>query len=106
MTGRSKETEQRNELEALQAWQRDRQERDNLIFEQMEARRVLHQEIEQERQAAVQQAQELQQEAASYSQMGQSMEDMRAEFERVQAQIESKPAPAPDLNRPGQELER
>ena len=45
VAGKHAAIKQRNEVETLQAFQRDRTEQDELIFEQLEQRKLLHKQI-------------------------------------------------------------
>lgn len=54
LTGKHTAITRRNEIEALQAFQRDRAEKDDLVFKQQEQRKLLHRQIQQTRRSLVQ----------------------------------------------------
>lgn len=59
LTGKHAVTTRRNEVEVLQAFQRDRDEKDNLVFKQQEQRKLLHRQILQTRRSLVQERADL-----------------------------------------------
>lgn len=66
MTGKSAKTRNYNEQEALLNRQRDRAERERMIFKQLEDRRLLHQEIQRLKQEHTKQIAELHRDIAEY----------------------------------------
>lgn len=70
MTGTHAKTKTQNEQEALEAHQRDRAERERLIFRQLDLRRTLDQQIKQARQEQVEQVGELHRDIANYREFG------------------------------------
>lgn len=69
LTGKHAEIKRQNERETLLAFYRDRQERDDLIFRQIEERQRLHERIREERKRNTQEVQQLHRDIKSYSQM-------------------------------------
>lgn len=66
MTGKHARIRRQNEQEALLNWQRDRAERERLIFKQIEDRRLLHAEIRQMKQEHTRQVAGLHRDIADY----------------------------------------
>ena len=59
VTGKHAEIKRKNEMETLQAFQRDRTEKDDLIFKQQEQRKLLHRQIIDTRRSQVRERTEL-----------------------------------------------
>ena len=59
VTGKHAEIKRKNEMETLQSFQRDRTEKDDLIFKQQEQRKLLHRQIRDTRRAQVRERTEL-----------------------------------------------
>ena len=69
LTGKHTQIRRQNERETLLAMQRDRAEKDALIFRHLEERQVLHNEIRQRREAHAKELQRLHQDIAGYMSM-------------------------------------
>lgn len=69
LTGKHARQRQQNELEALHGQQRDRAEKDRLVFGQLDERKALHQHVRQAKQSHAEQMAELHQDIAAYATM-------------------------------------
>ncbi len=75
---------QQNELETLQAWQRDRSEKDELIFRQLGERELLHEQAKEMKNAQAQQVAELHRDIGGYAEMAaQPPPNLREHFEKA-----------------------
>ncbi|MEO1243792.1 MAG: relaxase [Pseudomonadota bacterium] len=106
LTGRRAKIQRQNELDALNALQRDRQEKDDLVFRQLEERRTLKGELLAERERVAKASAELKEDRLAYKDMDKRVDDMRAEFQRVQSNIEQSAERGPSLNSKDIDLER
>ncbi|MEM8773000.1 MAG: relaxase [Pseudomonadota bacterium] len=88
ITGARAKMQRRNELETLQAYQRDRAQKDDLIFVQMNERRALRAQYIQERQSLFTQREELKSDADFYRQLDPDIEELRAEIVRPEPNAE------------------
>jgi hypothetical protein len=70
LTGKHSKVRKQNEYEAIQSRQRDRAERERLIFRQLDLRRTLDQEIKRTRQEHAERTAELHRDIASYKEFG------------------------------------
>ena len=85
MTGKSAKIRRQNEQEALQNKQRDRAERERMIFKQLEDRRLLHQEIQLLKQEHTKQIAELHRDIAEYHDRSASnAADLTSHFKQLQ----------------------
>lgn len=85
MTGKSAKTRNYNEQEALLNRQRDRAERERMIFKQLEDRRLLHQEIQRLKQEHTKQIAELHRDIAEYHDRSASnAADLKGHFKQAQ----------------------
>lgn len=73
-----------NELETLQSWQRDRTEKEELIFRQLDERQLLHEQSKEMKKAHAQQVAELHHDIGGYSEMAASSPpNLREHFDKV-----------------------
>jgi hypothetical protein len=91
LTGRRKQIEERNELEAWQIKMRQQQERDALIFEQLETRRTLQACIERLEALKSYRLDELEHDKSQY----QAMREQRLEQLETQRQEQNRDRPQP-----------
>lgn len=91
LTGRRKQIEERNELEAWQIEMRQQQERDALIFEQLETRRTLQARIERLEALKSYRLDKLEHDRSQY----QSMREQRLEQLEIQRQEQNRDRPQP-----------
>ncbi|MFY0310865.1 relaxase/mobilization nuclease domain-containing protein [Leisingera sp. D0M16] len=70
LTGRYARVKAQNEQEALQAWQRDRTEKDGLIHRQLDERQSLQRDIRMQRELARQELMQLRADVANYREIG------------------------------------
>ncbi len=104
MTGKHARIRRQNEQEALLNWQRDRAERERLIFKQIEDRRLLHAEIRQMKQEHTQQVAELHRDIADYLERPASHSlDLKRHFGRGHSPVNDNGRERPDR---GMELGR
>jgi hypothetical protein len=81
LTGRYGEIRQQNEFETLKAMQRDRAEKDALIFRHLEERQTLHRQQAQARRDHAEQVERLHQDIAAYMKMaGRESPDLNSHF--------------------------
>jgi len=66
LTGRYSKVKAQNELESLEAWRRDRDEKDALIFRQLKERQVLQRDIKAQRSVAQEELLRLREDVAQY----------------------------------------
>lgn len=66
LTGQYAKVRMQNEQETLKAWQRDRDEKDTLIFKQIEEREALQRDIKRQRSISVQELMQLRKDVANY----------------------------------------
>jgi hypothetical protein len=82
LTGQYAETRRQNEFEALKAVQRDRMEKDTLIFRHLEERQFLHRQRALARQENTKQVEALHQDIASYMKMaGREPPELKSHFQ-------------------------
>jgi hypothetical protein len=96
LTGRRKQIEERNEQEAWQVTLRQQQERDALIFEQLETRRTLQGRIERLEALKSYQLDELEHDRSQY----QAMREQRLEQLEMQRQEQNRDRPQPRQRSP------
>ena len=82
LTGQYAKIKAQNEQETLQAWQRDRAEKDTLVFLQLEERQVLQKDIKKQRSIVREEMNQLRKDVANYE------ESKRFEREREKAEEE------------------
>ena len=82
LTGEYGRIREFNDREALQAFHRDRAEKDALIFSQLDERQELQREIRQQRQITSEEMMRLRSDIAAYQNLGQSEPDREHERER------------------------
>lgn len=84
VTGKHARVRDLNELETVQSWQRDRSDKDELIFSQLTEREQLHGQIKAMRKSHAQQVAELHHDIASYSNMAEKPPpDVREHFKKA-----------------------
>lgn len=106
VTGKHARVRDLNELETLQAWQRDRADKDELIFSQLIEREQLHEQIKAMRKSHAQQVAELHRDIASYSEMAaKPPPDVREHFKKA-ARPEKPRRPQRQSSRDGFEYDR
>ncbi|MCR9135723.1 MAG: relaxase/mobilization nuclease domain-containing protein [Alphaproteobacteria bacterium] len=82
LTGRYAQVKAQNEQETLQAWRRDRAEKDALIFEQLEERQVLQRDVKLQRSIAQQELMQLREDMANYKTLDRDKHQRRRERSR------------------------
>lgn len=82
LTGQYAKIKAQNEQETLQAWQRDRAEKDALIFRQIEERQVLQRDVKKQRAIVREELMQLRKDVANYD------ETKRLELEREKSEEE------------------
>lgn len=92
-----------NELETLQSWQRDRAEKEELIFRQLDERALLHEQSKEMKQAQAQQIAQLHRDIGGYSEMAATPPpNLREHFEKAsksEKQREPKDSRQPSFDR-------
>lgn len=96
LTGRYGEIRRQNELETLKAMQRDRAEKDALIFRHMEEKQFLHRQWVLAKQENMKQVESLNWDVAYMKMAGRELPDLRSPFQ----------ATALERSRPAQTYER
>lgn len=82
LTGRYTEIRRQNEFEALEGMQRDRAEKDALIFRHLEERKLLHRQRALARQENMKQVESLHQDVATYMKMaGRELPELKSHFQ-------------------------
>ncbi|MCT8970782.1 relaxase/mobilization nuclease domain-containing protein [Microbaculum marinisediminis] len=79
LTGRYAKVRAQNEAEALQAWQRDRVEKDTLVFKQIEERQTLQRDGKAQRSVAQHELMQLREDVANYRTLDRDERDRRRE---------------------------
>lgn len=105
VNGTHKKIRKQNERETLEALQRDRGEKEELIFEQLDARKLLHDQSKEMRQAHAQQVAELNRDIGGYTEMSAQPPKLREHFERAK-EPETPRAPAHQIDLGGFVRER
>ena len=82
LTGRYAQVKSQNEAETLQAWQRDRAEKDSLVFKQLEERQSLQRDIKAQRSMAQHELMRLRENVANYRILDRSEREHRRERSR------------------------
>jgi len=100
VNGTHKKIRKQNERETLEALQRDRAEKEELIFEQLDARKLLHDQSKEMRQAHAQQVSELNRDIGGYTEMAAQPPKLREHFEKVKGPERSR-APERQSGRDG-----
>lgn len=77
LTGRYAKVKAQNERETLEAWRRDRSEKDTLIFQQLQERQVLRQDIKAQRSIAQHELLRLREDVARYQSLDREGYDHR-----------------------------
>jgi len=85
LTGQYSRIKAQNEREALMAWQRDRDEKDALIFDQIKEREVLQRDIKRQRTLASDELMQLRKDVANYRNIERPDPERRSEEERRRA---------------------
>ncbi|MEE2944204.1 MAG: relaxase/mobilization nuclease domain-containing protein [Pseudomonadota bacterium] len=92
LTGQYAKIKTQNEQETLQAWQRDRAEKDTLIFRQLEERQVLQRDVKKQRAIVREELLQLRKDVANYDETkGFDRERDGAEEERRRQRLPQKP---------------
>jgi len=92
LTGQYAKIKAQNEQETLQAWQRDRAEKDTLIFRQLEERQVLQRDVKKQRAIVREELMQLRKDVANYEEgKGYESEREKAEEERRRQRSPQKP---------------
>ncbi|MFG6598777.1 MULTISPECIES: relaxase/mobilization nuclease domain-containing protein [unclassified Sulfitobacter] len=90
LTGQYAKVKARNELETLKAWQRDRAEKDALIFSQIEERQALQRDIKRQRMQASQELMQLRKDVANYRDLERPDPEREREAERLRSRKRSR----------------
>lgn len=90
LTGQYAKVKARNELETLQAWQRDRAEKDALVFSQIEERQALQRDIKYQRARTNQELMQLRKDVANYRDIERLDPEREREAERRRSRQRSR----------------
>lgn len=69
LTGQYAKIKAQNELETLKAWQRDRDQKDEMIFKQLEERQALQRDIKRQRSISSQELMQLRKDVANFQEI-------------------------------------
>lgn len=94
LTGRYSQIKAQNEREALEAWRRDRMEKDTLVVRQIEERQTLQRDIRLQRAASQEELLRLREDVARYQVLGEEPVEHRATRERERDEDRGVPKPS------------
>ena len=94
LTGRYGQIREQNEREALEAWRRDRAEKDTLVVRQIEERQTLQRDIRLQRAASQEELLRLREDVTRYQFLGEEAPEHRATREREKEEDRGSPSPS------------